>query len=451
MASLFRRAMKALGMLPTTRGPIVHALPVFSFGPRRGSREVLIAYRENGWLRAVVDTVADAVATPTWKAYKRVGFGGVKRYDARWKSAARHERRKALEEATHAGELVELPEHEVLRLLESPHPEYPGRELRKLLQVHLDLVGETFLWLRLGQDGRPVGWEPVPPHCVHMTPQPGRPYFALSYGQFSGYVPAEHMLWPKHLDPENPLGRGVGRGTALGDQLDTMEAIDKATKGTFERGGLPHAVVGLDSKHEDFERQEAADDLEKRFKEEFRGPENAGKVWFTPGGVTLAQVAINYRELQADELAKSLRSYVRHVYNVPPELVGDTSSSNRSTSEAAKYHLAEYAVAPRLEFLLAWFQHRLVPLIDADVILDYEDPRPQEFERVFRAMTTPITEAFEFNEARAFAGFEPLPELEGKRPAPLPGQGGGGNNTASAAANATPEPPRDRTGEEGRV
>lgn len=103
-------------------------------------------------------------------------------------------------------------------------------------------------------------------------------------------------------------------------------------------------MVGLDSKHEDFERQEAADDLEKRFKEEFRGPENAGKVWFTPGGVTLAQVAINYRELQADELAKSLRSYVRHVYNVPPELLGDTTSSNRSTSEAAKYHLAEYSV-----------------------------------------------------------------------------------------------------------
>ncbi len=218
MASLLRRAMKALGMLPTTLGPIVHAIPVFSFGPRRGSREVLIAYRENGWPRAVVDTVADAVATPTWKAYKRVGFGGVKRYDARWKSAARHERRKALEEATQAGDLVELPEHEVLRLLESPHPEYPGREMHKLLQVHLDLVGETFLWLRLGQDGRPVGWEPVPPHCVHMTPRPGRPYFALSYGQFSGYVPAEHMLWPKHLAPRLGPVRGLSR-TSCGPPL----------------------------------------------------------------------------------------------------------------------------------------------------------------------------------------------------------------------------------------
>lgn len=48
MTSLLRRAMKTLGMLPTTRGPLVHAMPVFSFGPRRASREVLIAYCENG-------------------------------------------------------------------------------------------------------------------------------------------------------------------------------------------------------------------------------------------------------------------------------------------------------------------------------------------------------------------------------------------------------------------
>ncbi|TQF14198.1 phage portal protein [Myxococcus llanfairpwllgwyngyllgogerychwyrndrobwllllantysiliogogogochensis] len=453
MASLFRRALKAVGLLPTHSGPLVYALPVVSFSPRRGSRAVLAAYRENGWLGAVVDTVADAVATPRWKAYKRVAHGDAKRWhgDPRWRSTVKAERRRALEEGTEAGELVELPAHEILRLLESPHPEFPGRELRKLAQLHLDLVGEAFLWLRLGENGRPVGWEAVPPHCVLQTPQPGAPFFAVSYGLFHGHVAAAHMLWLKHLDPENPLGRGTGRGMALGDQLDTMEAIDRAAKATFERGGIPAAVVGVDSKRDSFEGEEAAEDLEKRFKEEHKGPENAGKVWFAPGGVSLAQIAVNYRELQADELAKGLRSYVRQTYNVPPELLGDTASSNRSTSEAAKYHLAEYAVAPRLEFLLSWFQHRLVPLVDADVILDYEDPRPQEWERVFRAMTTPITPAFTQNEARELAGRQALPELEGVLGPTLPGQGGGGNTVESAAANATPEPPRDRTGEEGRV
>jgi len=456
MASILRRAArrlsKALGFLPSSRGPIVYALPITSFSPRRGSAAVLAAYRQNGWLQAVVSTVADAVATPRWRAFKRVRHEGARSWgDPRWQSADRIERRKALSDATSTGDLVEVPEHEVLRLLHSPHPEFPGREVRKLIQLHLDLVGETFLWLRQGVDGRPVGWEPVPPHCVGMTPQRGRPFFAASYGDFNGFIPEPGMVWIKHLDPENPHGRGAGRGMALGEQLDTLEAIDRAAKATFERGGVPSAIIGLDSKREDFEAEDAVADLEKQYQERFAGPNDAGKMWFAPAGVTIAQVQINYRELQAEEFMRGLRAYIRQTYNVPPELIGDTSGTSRAGSEAAKYHLAEYAIAPRLEFLLSWFQHRLAPLVDADVILDYEDPRPQELERVFRAMTTPITEGFEWNEMREFAGLPALADLEGVRPAPLPGQGQGGNNTASAAANATPNPPRDRTGEEGRV
>lgn len=451
MASLVRRALTALGFLPTRKGPLVHGLPVFSFSPRRGSREVLAAYRENGWLRVIVDTVADAVATPRWKVYKRVGGGlGKSGADPRWRSPLVGERRKSLAEGVQSGALVELPSHELLNILEAPHPEHPGRELLKLMQLHLDLVGETFLWLRLGMDGRPVGWEVVPPHCVYQTPQPGRPEFVLSYNQAHVAVPSAHIIWLKHLDPENPHGRGAGRGLAVGDQLDTMEAIDRSAKSVFERGGVPQAIVGLDTKSSDVDQEEKAEDLEKRFNEAHRGPDNAGKIWFAPAGVTLAQVQVNYRELQAEELAKGQRAYVRQTYNVPPELVGDLSSSNRSTSEDAKYHLAEHAVVPRLEFLLAYFQLLLVPLVDRDAILDYEDPRPQQWERVFRMMTTPITEGFFWNEVRVMAGFQPDPALEGVRGKPLPGAGGG-NNVASAGANATPDAPRDRRGEEGRV
>ncbi|RKH05048.1 hypothetical protein [Corallococcus carmarthensis] len=40
---------------PAAKGPLVHGLPIFSFSPRRGSREVLVAYRENEGLHVVVD------------------------------------------------------------------------------------------------------------------------------------------------------------------------------------------------------------------------------------------------------------------------------------------------------------------------------------------------------------------------------------------------------------
>ncbi|RJS19567.1 portal protein [Corallococcus sp. H22C18031201] len=452
MPSLFQRAMKALGFIGTGVKRIAYSLPLWSYGPRRGAREVLVAYREDDWLRTVVDTVANSVATPRWRVYKR-RIGAEKRADPRWKSLDGKQRRKAIDEAVAEGELVELEHHELLSILDSPHPIHPGREYRKLAQIHIDLVGEAFMILLRSEGGRIVGWELVPPHCVTMTPQGERRTFFISYGRVSGFVPEAEVLWAKHLDPEDPDGRGTGRGMALGDKLDAIEAIDKSTKATFERGGIPLAVLGLSSKSTDdgYTTKEAADDLEKRFEQAHRGPKSAGKTWVAPTGVTLAQVQVNYRELQTKEIAKDLRANVREAYLVPPELVGDVSNSNRATSEAAKYHLAEYATAPALEFWRAFFQHRLVPLVDRDAILEYEDPRPQEWERTFRVMTTPAAEHVRFNEYRAFGGLPSLPELDGKRPGAMPGAGAGGNNVASAAANATPMPPRDRTGEEDRV
>ncbi|MBN8466174.1 phage portal protein [Corallococcus exiguus] len=450
MASFIRRAFKALGLLPGPHGSLVHALPLVSFSPRRGSREVLRAYKENGWLRTVVDTVAEAVATPRWRVYKRARPGVLGALDHRLKSANPRLRTKALKEATASGELVELPDHELLRLLEAPHPRYPGRAFRKLSQVHVDLVGEAFLWLRRDDTGRVVGWEVVPPHRVMMTPTPESPVFFLSHNTFIGAVPEADVLWFKHLDPEAPEDRGAGAGMALGDELDTVEAISRATKATFERGGIPAAIVGVDSKASGADMEEVVEDLEKKYKESFAGPGSAGKVWFAPAGVSLAQVQVNFRELQTEELKKGLYAFIRQTYNVPPELVGDLTSSNRSTAESAEYTLADFAVLPRLEFWRSWLQHCLVPLVDRDAILDYEDPRPQEFERVFRLMTTQPTEAFTYNEVRELAGYEPDPLLEGKRPPPLPGAGGG-NNPQSASANASPNPPRDRSGEEGRL
>ncbi|QDE94095.1 portal protein [Myxococcus xanthus] len=451
MATFIRRALASLGLLPTHQGPLVRILPLSSFSPRRGSREVLLAYREIAWLRAVVDTVAEAVATPAWKVYKPAQ-PGAGRTDQRVKSADRALRTKALKEATEAGELVELPDHELLRLLDSPHPRYPGRAYRKLGQVHVDLVGEVFLWLQRSEDGRVVGWTIVPPSRVLMTPTPEQPFFFISYNLFSGAVPEADVLWFKHLDPDNPEDRGSGAGMALGDELDTAEAIARATKSTFERGGIPAGIVGIDSRNGDAEElSEAVDDLRKDFESQFSSPENAGRMWFVRGGATIAEVRVNFRELQTEELKKGLLDYIRQTFNVPPELVGDLSASNRATSEDAKYTLADFAVLPRLEFWRTWFQHCLVPLVDRDAILDYEDPRPQQWERVFRLMTTAPTQAFTWNEVRVLAGYQPDPELEGQRPLPLPGQGAGGNNPESASANATPMPPRDRSGEEGRL
>lgn len=421
MATLLSRVKAALfgGFLRMPTGPLVHVVPVQTFSPRRGSRAVLDAYQENGWLQLLVDTVAESVARPRWRVFKPTNSRGkAALHEA--KRLAPVERQKLLAGHTKRGNLVELEEHELLTLLEKPHPKYTGFAYRKLVQQHLDLNGEAFLWLRRGLDGRPAGFEVVPPPCVLTTPTPASPSFFITYNLMNVTVPEADVLWLKHLDPANPEGRGVGRGQAMGDELDAQEAIEHTIRTTFQRGGLPAAIVGVDSKN-GASVEDAVEDLEKRYTESHTGPHNQGKVFFAPGNVTMQALQSNLQHLQMVEAHKALRDYTRHTFGVSPELVGDLTSANRSTSEEAKYTLAEYVTSPRLEFLAAELNHHLVPLVDRDALLVPDDPRPQSWERTLKAMTSAFGPHVKMNEARALGGLPPDPELEGKRFMPLPG------------------------------
>lgn len=420
MASLATRILRKLGLRSAGR-PLITAIPLSSFSPRRGERQVLAAFREHAYLQAVVSTVADAVATPRWHVYKPVASGVEGRaLRSALKSASFEERQKLLKSATQDGELVEVRGHELVNMLEAPHPKFSGRAYRKLVTIHLDLAGETFLWLSRDVAGRPNGFQVLPGHAVQCTPLPGQPYYTINYNLFSGQVPESDVVWLRHLDPENPEARGVGRGRAAGDELDSSEAIQKAIKSGMERSGSPLAVVGVEGTA-GADSEDAVEDLQKRYDESFGRPDQAGKFFFAPHGVSIAQVQLDLRALQMVEVDQSLREFCRQIFNVSPELMGDLTSSNRSTSEEAKYTLAEYCVVPRLEFLRAELQHHLVPLVDAEAILEYDDPRPQSWERKHKAMTSAYNEGVLVNEARELAGLPALPQFEGQVFKPLPG------------------------------
>jgi phage portal protein BeeE len=416
--------------------------------PRRGSREVLIAFRENGWLQACVGLVSDAVAAPRWRAYKRVTSNeGRPVRDHGLALASFEVRRRELKALRSRSELVELPDHELLGILAAPNSEMSGRACLRLIQQHLDLVGEAFLWLQRGPDGRLAGFIPLPPHAITTTPTDAQPYFAVAYERLVGQIAPSDMIWLKHLDPERPHGRGAGRGLGLGDELDSSEFIARSLKSVFARGGLPTSVVGVDV-GPDGDAEEVVEDLEKRFLSRHTGPETQGAPWFTPGKVTVGTINPDFQSLQTQELAKHLLDFIRMTYNVPPELMGDLSSSNRSTAEAAMYHLAEYATAPRLEFLRTELMHKLAPLVDPEVLLEYDDPRPKSFERLQALMTSPVTApAFTLNEVRDLAGMEPAPELDGAFLAPMPGtfsptQDGPPSSPSSSSPPPPSRPPR---------
>lgn len=425
LARLKAAAYALMAPRPLAR-PVTMALPLYSYSARRGVGGVLRAYRENAWIRLVAETVAWQVAGVRWRVYKPrpsplalvaarsiQGMGG-------------QVRAKALQEAVQAGELIEVPGHEVLRILARPHPDptYAGTQYRAAMQLYLDLAGEAFLHWLPGMDGRPAGFELIPPQHVTMTPTPERPNFWVHYQRLVGEVPRAAMGWVKHLDLEDPIGRGTGRGGTASDEVDFLDDFAKARRATYARGGVPAAIVSVDTKDPDSgeDREAYVKELRHDYEARFNtGPNDSGKVWFVPGSVSMAEVRVNYQQLQAAELEKSARDVIRALWNVSPELVGQMEDASATTAEEAHYILAQYAVRPRAEFQCEALQSQLVPLVDPTAVLAFDDPTPQTFERKLRVMTAAPNAGFTWNEVRALGGYAADPELEGQRPMPLPG------------------------------
>src|SRR5574341_700478 len=112
--------------------------------PTLGTRQLLQAYAEMPWFRAVCDKTADAVASVRWRvlAVKPQGQTrfvrplGIQR-------AGFLERAKRLKTHQLAGEVVEILEHPLLQLMHEANPWFTGGEHRKLTQIYLDSVGEA--------------------------------------------------------------------------------------------------------------------------------------------------------------------------------------------------------------------------------------------------------------------------------------------------------------------
>ena len=390
--------------------------------PRREVPALLASYAEMPWLGTIVDTVGDAFADVTWRAFQRQDPSTQKvLVDGSLRRAGGDSRRERLKALVEVSSAVEVPNHPLLQLLADPNDYMTGRDFAKLFCTHYDLAGEFFAVVE-ELAGVPVGLWPVPPDCVLALPDLSKPKPERTYSITAGgrmfTLPAASVICVKRINPADPLGRGIGIAYALGDEVDTDEHVARYTKNAFYNNMLPGAVIAI----EGFNEGQAGP--AKAFKEslarEYGGPSNAGRVMITSGRTTFARLDTPFKDMQLVDLRKFLMDFVRMVYRVPPEIVGDVTNSNKATSYAAREHLAEQATKPRAEVFLAAVQKHLAPRFGDDVIISYDSPVPADREHRLRVMST-LPSAFTFDEWRAEAGFKPSPDRQGFAEL-LPGQ-----------------------------
>lgn len=209
---------------------------------------------------------------------------------------------------------------------------------------------------------------------------------------------------------------GLGKSMALGFELE--EAASRTQANRFDNNGAPGGIIQL----------EGASDAECEFlTEEYnaqRAEDRSNEYIFTRYGAKVAEFGGTIADLQLDETKQANQVAGQAASNVPDEIYGISSGSNRSTTYMARKHFWDNVVEPILSIVGEAVTQWLVPLVASEVdtseprdtIITYAGNGPEDRE-IQQKHLNRYPRLATVNEHRAMMGFAPWgPERGGDEP-----------------------------------
>jgi HK97 family phage portal protein len=345
--------------------------------PKRGSTELVLAYRSNPWLRSVVSKISTSVSTVQWKLYRSTSSQksvarGVAKSISR---AVNGERAKSIARALQDGSLTPIDDHALLDFLYAGNRHLSGQACLQVTQSHLDLLGESFWMIERFADGKPAEYWPMPPHWVSKMATIENPFFEIRTKNGMLQIPADDIIYFKHPDPADPYGRGTGIGESLSDELDTDEYASKYLKSFFYNSALPDALISFKGVSE-----EQLLNAKARWENKYRGSWNSHRAHFHNGDVDVKVLSQSFKDQELTKLREAARDTTIHTFGVPPEILGLLENSNRATIDSAEAIMAKFVVSPRLDFLCSFLQTKVVERYDETLVLGFVSPIPEDRE-----------------------------------------------------------------------
>jgi HK97 family phage portal protein len=378
--------------------------------PTKGTREYLAAYSKMPWLRAVTDRIATKCATTEWQLFVQKRGNEKATRNAVIQRAFGPERRKLLAVLAEEGDLTQVEEHPLLDVLTAANSFQTGFAMRKVTQLHMDLVGEAFWMKERDALGVPVGVWPIPPDWIANTPTPANPFYRIGFRGWHGLIPDTEFVWFADPDPSNPYVRGTGTARSLSDELETDEYASKHTKAWFYNRARPDLIVypkNTSMRESDVKR------LETDWLNRNQGFWRAFKPYFLTREVGVHELDQNFRSMQLVQLREYERDTILQVFGVPPEILGVLSNSNRATITAADLVMNRYVVEPRLEFMRQVLQERLAPEYDERLIVEFVSPVQDDKDFQLDVLKA-APQVASVDEWRKLAGFRPMDDDAGR-------------------------------------
>ena len=360
--------------------------------PVRNKKEILKISHKNPWLHLAVDIRAKNVASAELYVEEKRKVG--KTY-----------------------EIVELTEHPVLELLNNPNPLMMGFNFKYIMQAWTDLVGECLLLLDRDAKGEIIGLYPVSCDNIHKEPYAQNPYWQLTAGSEIISVYVTEAVYIKTPDLNNIYGRGVGKGQAINDEISIHELSGKQIGQYFYNSAIPPYLISLEGAG-----KEQAERVRDNWLNKNQGWVKRYLPHFLSGKVNAVKLQSDFKDMELNNLRKDQKENIMEFFQIPEELRGKNTGSNRATSENAETNFAKQVVVPALNFILMYVNDHIMPEFqtqkNAIQRVKYRNvvPRDKAFERDTKKG---IPWAFSINEHRRVAGEIDVKGFDDVYPVPL--------------------------------
>jgi len=305
-------------------------------------------------------------------------------------------------------------DHPAWNLWRRPNDQLSGYQYRYLQSTYADLLGETFAEVVDSDDSdRPFHLRPLPPTAMTLEEQRGQWMWRVRLGDRDERVSPDRIIWSvASPDLANPYGRGKGLAHVVGDDLEIDEFAAEFTRAFFHNDARPSLLwtKGDGGRGQGWDTKDRKR-LRKTLDQNHRGSRKSHRNAFLSGDIDVQEISTQFNHLNITDLRSWEQDLVRKVYGIPPEIIGQTTDSNRATSRAAESIMAKQAVKPRLRRMEEdWERHVLSRFDDSgDLSIAFENPVPEDKETK-KELIAEKPEAFTVNEIRQTAGFA---EVEG--------------------------------------
>ena len=265
---------------------------------------------------------------------------------------------------------VEIEAHPLLDLMNRPNSQEGGFAFRMKVMAFYLISGNSYL-TRIGpKQGPPSEMYSIRPDRMKVLPgnelMPIRGYRYTVSGQKRDFK-FEEIL---HLKSFSPLDDWYGLSpiAVAGKEIDILSMNRAWNMKLLENDCRPPGGLVVEGALSEEQRG----GLEKIIEKKMTGYENAGKPLVLEGGVKWQPWAINPKDMDGINSDKMNSRKICSVFNIPPEIIGDSENKTYSNYKEARKALYIEAVLPDLDLLRDELNNWLTPAFGDNLHLSYD-------------------------------------------------------------------------------